>query len=313
MFINCPNCSALVATDLATDLPPERCPRCGFGPLIEQVDLKTPAPAPSPEPARKTTPEPETPPVPEQETPPPPVATEAAAPEPETPPSPVAPGAPAPEPPPEAPPEPAPPEAEPPAPEPAPQRPPAEPDTPVPAAEAAPPIAPERPAPRFLRRRGATAGVRPGRRQVAVVAGLALLLVLQLLLADRTRLANEAGWRPLVATLCGVLRCTLPAWREPAAIAVEQRDVRPLPDRPGVLRVSATIRNDARWAQAWPRLTLTLSDVNGRALGMRAFQPAEYLTAPPDDVTVASGQSAAIRMDIVEPSPHAVAFNFSFE
>ncbi|MGO1719377.1 MAG: DUF3426 domain-containing protein [Luteimonas sp.] len=304
MFINCPNCSALVATDLATDLPPERCPRCGFGPLIEQVDLKAPAPAPSPDPTGDTAPEPETPPVPEPKTPP--------TPEPETPPSPVAPEAPAPEPPPEAAPEPAP-TAEPPAPEPAPQRPPAEPDASVPAAEAGPPIAAERPAPRFLRRRGATAGVRPGRRQVAVAAGLALLLVVQLLLADRTRLATDTGWRPLVATLCGVLRCTLPAWREPAAIAVEQRDVRPLPDRPGVLRVSATIRNDARWAQAWPRLTLTLSDVNGRALGMRAFQPAEYLTAPPDDVTMASGQSAAIRMDIVEPSPHAVAFNFSFQ
>lgn len=28
MFINCPHCRALVATDPATDLPPEHCPRC---------------------------------------------------------------------------------------------------------------------------------------------------------------------------------------------------------------------------------------------------------------------------------------------
>ena len=28
MFINCRHCNALVATDPATDLPPERCPRC---------------------------------------------------------------------------------------------------------------------------------------------------------------------------------------------------------------------------------------------------------------------------------------------
>ena len=76
---------------------------------------------------------------------------------------------------------------------------------------------------------------------------------------------------------------------------------------------SATIRNDARWSQAWPQLTLTLSDIDGRSLGVRAFEPAEYLAAPPRDVTVASGESAAIRMDIVEPSPHAVAFNFRFD
>ena len=31
MFINCPNCNALVATDLVTDLPPLQCPRCDFG------------------------------------------------------------------------------------------------------------------------------------------------------------------------------------------------------------------------------------------------------------------------------------------
>ena len=116
-----------------------------------------------------------------------------------------------------------------------------------------------------------------------------------------------------VAALCAVLRCSLPAWREPAAIAVEQRDVRPVPGRPGVLRASATIRNDGGWAQAWPQLVLTLSDVDGRALGMRRFEPAEYLTAPPQDVTIARGESAALLMDIVEPSPHAVAFNFSFE
>src|SRR5690606_8970699 len=149
MFINCPNCSALVATDLATDLPPERCPRCGFGPLIEQVDLKASTVEPSPEPTREPVPEPE---------------------------AALAPEATAPEPPPEAAPEPSP-AAEPePVPEPAPDPSPAEPDAPVPAAEVGPPIAPERHAPRFLRRRGVTAGARPGRRQVAVAAGLALLL-----------------------------------------------------------------------------------------------------------------------------------------
>ena len=70
MFINCPNCSALVATDLATDLPPERCPRCGFGPLVEEVTLELPkeqatgtppepAPEPRPEAAPAAEPEPQ--------------------------------------------------------------------------------------------------------------------------------------------------------------------------------------------------------------------------------------------------------------
>ncbi|MGY0559882.1 DUF3426 domain-containing protein [Luteimonas sp. A277] len=149
-------------------------------------------------------------------------------------------------------------------------------------------------------------------RLIAAAGGLALLLVIQLLLAERAHLASHAAWRPVVAALCTVVRCQLPAWREPAAITVQQRDVRPVDGRPGVLRVSATIRNEAGRAQAWPRITLTLSDIDGRALGMRTFEPAEYLLQPPANITLASGEAAAIGLEIVEPSPHAVAFNFRF-
>ena len=45
MFVNCKHCNALVATDPATDLPPERCPRCA-GVLREPVGAAaTAAPA----------------------------------------------------------------------------------------------------------------------------------------------------------------------------------------------------------------------------------------------------------------------------
>lgn len=308
MFINCPGCNALVATNLATGLPPERCPQCGFAPLAPAPAAESlppqaarpvfvpltpsrPAPAESDDgphgearqasaaAAEAAVPEPEPEPEPEFQ----PVPDPVSAPDPATPPAAAAPEPPEPAQPPE--------------------------DT----GATEPPAAPVRPAPRFLARRTGPGPAGGNRRLVAIAAGLAALLVIQLLVVDRDRLAAHAGWRPVVATLCGALRCSLPAWREPAAIAVEQRDVRPVPGRPGVLRASATIRNDGRWAQAWPQLVLTLSDVDGRALGMRRFEPAEYLTAPPQDVTIARGESAALLMDIVEPSPHAVAFNFSFE
>lgn len=302
MFINCPDCSALVATNLATGLPPQRCPRCGFGPLAPEAAATTAAPA-SP-----------APPEPGSERPQPdkvvfiPLSPSRPAPEPESVPEPE------PEPQPKSEPEPEPEPAR--APEPPPQPAPAAPEPAEPPADtvaAEPPTPPARPAPRFLARAAGATQRGGDRRLAAIAAGLAALLVIQLLLADRARLATDAGGRPVVAALCTVLRCSLPAWREPAAIAVEQRDVRPVPGRPGVLRASATIRNDGRWAQAWPRLVLTLSDVDGRALGMRAFEPAEYLAAPPQDVTIARGESASLLMDIVEPSPHAVAFNFGFE
>ncbi len=147
--------------------------------------------------------------------------------------------------------------------------------------------------------------------ELAAIAALGLLLALQLLLSQRARLAADAQWRPLLSTLCAALRCTLPPWREPEAFRVLERDVRA--QAPGVLRVSARIRNDARWAQPWPALRLTLSDADGRAVASRLFQPREYLGGAPTQTQLGSGQSVALRMDLVEPGPQAVAFTFDFQ
>lgn len=147
-------------------------------------------------------------------------------------------------------------------------------------------------------------------KTLAAIAALALLLALQLLLADRAQLAADARWRPLLANVCGVLGCALPPWREPAAFTVLARGVRPHPTHPGALRVSATFRNDARWAQPWPRLRLTLSDVNGNTVAARDFSARDYLGAAPAQADLHSGQSASIAMDIVEPEARSVAFDF---
>jgi hypothetical protein len=150
------------------------------------------------------------------------------------------------------------------------------------------------------------------RWMIAAIALLSLLLLLQLLLADRANLARDARWRPAMTALCGAVHCTLPAWHEPAAFTLLDRDVRPRPGMPGVLRVTATFRNDARWPQPWPALLLTLSDVDGRATGARVFTPREYLGAVPTQSTLASGQSAMLSMDVLEPGPRIVAFTFDF-
>ncbi len=149
-------------------------------------------------------------------------------------------------------------------------------------------------------------------RGIAIVVALALLLCVQVVLADRERLAADARWRPVVAGACAILQCAVPEWREPAALTLVSRDVRPLPGQPGVLHVSAEFRNDAVWAQAWPVLVLTLADVDGRTVGSRAFQPSEYLGTAPTQSTLGSGQSARIEMDLVEPAPGVVAFTFDF-
>ncbi|WP_233198581.1 MULTISPECIES: DUF3426 domain-containing protein [Luteimonas] len=329
MFISCRHCRALVATDPVSDLPPLRCPRCrgvlrveadpphappSVATLLRPADADGSTSAPQTDttttgreahaPAEAPTaaaPSGDASAVADDD-----LATPSAAPDTGTtgdaaPPAQAAPAAPI-----------------------------VEPDTDLQDVPDATPVAPppatnmssatatspSRPSPSFVRIRSRVAATPDARRQrrwlVAAVVALSLLLALQVLLADRARLARDPGWRPVLLSVCAVLRCAVPPWHEPDALTLLARDVRPDPGTPGQLQVSATFRNDARWPQAWPRLVLTLSDLDGHAIGTRVFAPDEYLAEAPATGVLGAGQSAAIRLAIVEPDVPAVSFAFAF-
>ena len=145
-----------------------------------------------------------------------------------------------------------------------------------------------------------------------VAALLTVLLLVQLLLAQRTELATDARWRPLVEAACGVVGCTVPPWHDPDAFHMLDRNVRPKPGHDGVLEVTASFRNDAPWPQAWPTLEVGLTDVEGREVAARAFTVDEYRGDADADALLAPGQSAAVRFDVREPAAPIVAFSFDF-
>lgn len=167
-------------------------------------------------------------------------------------------------------------------------------------------------APSFARRSLSMVEAGPRWPGVAVIVALLALLALQSLLAQRAELGTQAKWRPTLTALCTVLRCELPAWREPAAFAMLNRSVRPSPTHPGVLEITATFRNDARWPQPWPTLLLTLSDLDGQTVGARAFQPGDYRDGRVIGDTLEPGQSTTVMLDVIEPAPNVVAFTFDF-
>ena len=141
---------------------------------------------------------------------------------------------------------------------------------------------------------------------------LVAALALQIAIADRARWAADPLWRPRIERLCALLRCSVPAWREPLAFHITSREIRPHPSAAGVLLVTASFRNDAAFAQGWPRLQLSLSDLNGQSLGLRRFSPREYLGSAPATRHISPGQSASITLEILDPGKRAVAFSFDF-
>lgn len=167
-------------------------------------------------------------------------------------------------------------------------------------------------APPFLDRPARADAPRSNRGWWWLALALAPLLLIQIGLERLPALAGQAAWRERLETVCRSLPCTLPGWHQPDALRITSREVRPHPTVPGALLITATFRNDAQWAQAWPSLQVVLSDLRGAVVGGRRFVADEYLGASPDRAQILPGQSAAITLELIDPGRDTVAFSLDF-
>jgi predicted Zn finger-like uncharacterized protein len=168
--------------------------------------------------------------------------------------------------------------------------------------------------PRFVHDRRAP---RPRERRwpwVFTCALLTLLLAAQVAWAKRAALIADPATGAWLRQACATLGCELPRVRAIDQLRLVARDVQAHPSVPGALMISATVRNDAPFAQPYPVVSLTLIDADGHRVAMRRLHPAEYL----DDSAairagLAAGASAALLFEVADPGTRAVAFEFGFE
>jgi predicted Zn finger-like uncharacterized protein len=143
---------------------------------------------------------------------------------------------------------------------------------------------------------------------------LLLLLGAQLAWAKRDALIADPQLGPWLQNTCATLGCRLPLVRDVDHLHLLARDVQSHPSVPGALIISASVRNDAPFAQPYPVMTLVLSDADGNRIAMRRLRPSEYLG---DDALLqaglAPGGTAALLFEVSDPGQTAVAFDFSFE
>lgn len=144
-----------------------------------------------------------------------------------------------------------------------------------------------------------------------LAAPLVLLLLAQLVHNYRYTLARHPVLGPPLIRLYGTLGMTLrPDWNL-HAYEILQWHVGSDPATPGTLRVRATIRNLAPFAQPYPLLKLVLEDRWGEQVRAREFEPAEYLDpAIAPDRLLAPAQQANATIAIVDPGPDAEGFRF---
>ncbi|WP_434630164.1 DUF3426 domain-containing protein [Chromobacterium sp. CV08] len=113
------------------------------------------------------------------------------------------------------------------------------------------------------------------------VLGL-LFLAAQLVYINRTRIAAEVPEsRPALERLCQSLGCEVPWPTDISRIRTEWSELAFVPDYPNLIQLSATLKNHAQYAQAYPMLEVTLKDSDDQVLIRKVFTPKEYLK--PDD------------------------------
>ena len=154
----------------------------------------------------------------------------------------------------------------------------------------------------------------PSTRWVVGSIVLMLVFVLQAVYFSRDSLAQNPTYRPLLTRACKVLRCEINIKYDPRLIEIIGRDVRSHPTSKKALIAGTTLINNASYAQPYPLLTLTFSDITGTKLAQRRFIPREYLSSGTDiEAGMPSEIPIQVELHLVDPGKAAVNFEFHAE
>ena len=140
--------------------------------------------------------------------------------------------------------------------------------------------------------------VRQSRRHTWVYV-LGILLLMALLAAQllyHFRDAISAHWpatKPALTGMCAAVGCSVRPLRDVGALSIDASDLQVDPAHKGLLILTATVRNRAAYALAYPHLELTLTDAQDQVVVRRAFAPSEYLGGTVDAAAGLPGNGEA--------------------
>ena len=99
---------------------------------------------------------------------------------------------------------------------------------------------------------------------------------------------------------------------EPEKIQMLSYNVFAHPNESGVLLISATMENIAKFKQPYPVIELRLSDSQSEVIALRRFRPNEYLQNQKKGLMLAKNQQSKIKLKINDPGSKATRFQFNF-
>ncbi len=143
---------------------------------------------------------------------------------------------------------------------------------------------------------------------------LLLLLGAEIAWAERGLWISDSSLRPAIVEACARLGCRVPLRKDDSLLQLASRDIRPHPSVPGALIISAALQNAGDFAQPFPTVVITLSDLDEQRIAMRRFRPEEYIGDNKALITgLAPSAKAPLVFEVADPGKNAVAFEFRFE
>lgn len=147
------------------------------------------------------------------------------------------------------------------------------------------------------------------------IAILILILLLggQYVISNRSQLSQIPALRPWIIRLCAIRDCKLPPLRALKKIELLNHDISTDPQKSQRLILTGTIENTASFAQPFPVIQISFSNLQGQVVATGRFKPAQYL---PNQTTsknrMPSNKPIAISVSFKDPGSDAVSYEFSF-
>lgn len=133
-----------------------------------------------------------------------------------------------------------------------------------------------------------------------LIALLVLAAAVQAIYYLRTPIA--ARWpltKPYLVQACNLLNCSVELPQQADLLAIDDSDLQEDAEYQGLMHFSSMIINNAAFAQAYPLLELTLTDVNDQALLRRSFSASEYLPHGTNiKAGLAPGQGVRVKLNL---------------
>ncbi len=130
----------------------------------------------------------------------------------------------------------------------------------------------------------------------------------QLIWFERAQLARYPQLGSLYALLCDQVDCSL---QRPALELIRNHNLllQPHPQYLDALSATILLENEAPFEQPWPALNLRFTDLKGRLVAQRTFQPSEYLDAGAmDPKHMPPGRSLQVNLELATPGRRGTSY-----